>query len=345
MRIGYSKRLFCRVAVAVAVVAAAATAQERPASTPQTAPKRAGSGGGVAGGLAAPAQDGIGGGGGAGPAAQKSKLEEMLEKALKNNPDLRVAVTKAQEAEAELNRTRLEVTRKVVRAHATLDAAKTNVAAAQQRLEDVRKLLARQAVGKEELQAAEKDLAAAKTDLATAEGEALYLLGEPTWNLTHVTYVTGNASEGITYNFGFPSSGERRSALQQAETYLGALRAVGVKVSDSAAAAATNMRGYLDEGTTVNFKDVPLTKVLEDLNQSNGNVHFVLRLDGENPKVTMTLVDVPLGAVFQAITDVVGVRFIVRDYGILVVGTKQALPADAVTAHEYWKARPAGDLS
>jgi hypothetical protein len=327
MRTGYSKRLFGRVVVAVAVVAAAATAQEeqRPANTPQTAPKRAGSGGGVAGGPAPPGQSLIIWGSGSGTSPQKTKLEEMLEKALKNNPDLRVAATKAQEAEAELNRTRLEVTRKVVRVHATLDAAKTNAAAAQQRLADVRKLVERQAVGKEEVQAAEKDLAAAKTDLATAEGEASYLLGEPTWNLTHVQYVTG-------------------SALQQAEAYLGAHRAVGAKLSDSAAEAATNMRGYLDEGTTVNFKDVPLTKVLEDLNQSNGNVHFVLRLDGENPKVTVTLVDLPLGAVLQAITDVTGVRFIVRDYGILVVGTKYPLPADAVTAHEYWKARPAGDL-
>src|SRR5947209_6850608 len=44
----------------------------------------------------------------------KSKLEEMLEQALRDNPDLKVAAAKAQEAEAELNRARLAVVQKVV---------------------------------------------------------------------------------------------------------------------------------------------------------------------------------------------------------------------------------------
>src|SRR5947208_549434 len=61
-------------------------------------------------------------GGGGGSAAQKPQakpekpatLEEMLAKALKDNPDIRVAESKVREAEAELNRVRLQVMQKLV---------------------------------------------------------------------------------------------------------------------------------------------------------------------------------------------------------------------------------------
>src|SRR5690348_16019153 len=57
------------------------------------------------------------------PKAQpkKSKLEEMLAEALKNNPDIRVAVAKVAEADAELNRTRLQVMQKVVMLHHAIE--------------------------------------------------------------------------------------------------------------------------------------------------------------------------------------------------------------------------------
>src|SRR5215469_3745646 len=48
---------------------------------------------------------------------KKSALEEMLAEALKNNPDIRVAAAKLAEADAELNRTRLQVTQKVASLH------------------------------------------------------------------------------------------------------------------------------------------------------------------------------------------------------------------------------------
>src|SRR5579883_1482356 len=41
-------------------------------------------------------------------------LQELLTQALRENPDIRVAEAKLREAEADLNRTRLQVTRKVV---------------------------------------------------------------------------------------------------------------------------------------------------------------------------------------------------------------------------------------
>src|SRR6516225_8016208 len=48
--------------------------------------------------------------------AAKSKLEELLAQALRDNPDVRVAAAKAAEAEAVLSRARLQVVQKVVAA-------------------------------------------------------------------------------------------------------------------------------------------------------------------------------------------------------------------------------------
>src|SRR4051812_25159851 len=60
-------------------------------------------------------------------APPKSNLEEMLEQALKDNPDLRVAAVKVAEAEAELNRTRLQVMQKVVTLYRAVEAQRAAV--------------------------------------------------------------------------------------------------------------------------------------------------------------------------------------------------------------------------
>src|SRR5260370_14019953 len=54
-------------------------------------------------------------------------LEDMLNKALKDNPDIKVAEAKVREADAELNRVRLQVTQKVLTFHHTREAQKATV--------------------------------------------------------------------------------------------------------------------------------------------------------------------------------------------------------------------------
>src|SRR5262245_12234086 len=87
----------------------------------------------------------------------KSKLEEALVEALRNNPDLRVALAKVNEAEAELHRTRLQVAQKVVNAYRAIELAKSQLAEAERR--------ERARLGPGELAAAQAKLAAAEADL------------------------------------------------------------------------------------------------------------------------------------------------------------------------------------
>ena len=55
-------------------------------------------------------------------APAKSKLEEMLEKVLHDNPDVRLAAAKVAEAEAEFSRARLLVVQKVASAYQAVEA-------------------------------------------------------------------------------------------------------------------------------------------------------------------------------------------------------------------------------
>src|SRR5439155_11675590 len=94
------------------------------------------------------------------PAApEKLTLEELLNRALKDNPDVRVGEAKLREAEAELSRTRLQVAQKVIAAQAALDAARKTVEAAEDKYKRLAAMGA--AVAREELKEAEQALARA----------------------------------------------------------------------------------------------------------------------------------------------------------------------------------------
>src|SRR5262245_61920500 len=61
------------------------------------------------------------------PAPDKLTLEELLARALKEHPDIRVAEAKLKEADAELSRARVVVAQKVISFHASLVSARHQV--------------------------------------------------------------------------------------------------------------------------------------------------------------------------------------------------------------------------
>jgi hypothetical protein len=269
------------------------------------------------------------GGLGGAPPAPKSKLEQMLEKALKNNPDLRVAAAKVQEAEAELNRTRLEVTRKVLRTYSALDAAKKNAEGAEQRLAEVRKLADHGRIDKEEVKAAERALGQAKAELAAAEAEVPYLLGEEPVPGRH-----GGVVEAVAF------TPDGRHLVTSDGT--------SVKVWDVARAApaskppqgpvADRILKALDMPVQqLDYNGKTLDGVLKDIEEKYNLTFATPGRDRQLAKVNLHVEGLPLGAVLQAISDQTGVRFVVRDYGILALFSAQP-PDDAVPLHEFWKA-------
>jgi hypothetical protein len=131
------------------------------------APPAAGAGGAPAAGADKPKD-----------APAKSKLEEMLQKALQDNPDLRLAAAKVAEAEAELNRARLQVVQKVGAAYQAVEAQKAAVESAAAELQETSTAYKAATVSQATVRAAEQKLLDAKAKLAALETEMPYLIGK-----------------------------------------------------------------------------------------------------------------------------------------------------------------------
>jgi hypothetical protein len=105
-------------------------------------------------------------------------LESMLQQAIKDNPDIRVAEAKVRESEAELNRTRLQVTQKVLAFYHSRESQKAIIKVAEEDLQRIQKLEASKAVSQEDVKQAQQQLGASKAKLAEIEAEMPYLLGQ-----------------------------------------------------------------------------------------------------------------------------------------------------------------------
>ncbi len=307
----------------------------QPAAAGTPGGKGLGGGAGVGGNV--PPGDGVAGGGSAGPpvaaSSPKSGLEEMLEKALKNNPDLRIAAAKVQEAEAELSRTRLEVTRKVVRLYRSINAAQRDVDGAAARLAEIRRIAGNGRVSKEELEIAEQALARAKETLAATEADLPYLLGEE---------APAGLPGGATAGRAAPTALEPRDQSEQNKLLLFAPparppsspTAEGPLTSrQPQGRTADRIREALDKDVNKELKG-SLGKLLAELEKDYG-LTFIVKTE-KSPVLSLHFDHQRLGSVLQALADAADVEFVVRDYGILVA-PPGILPPDAVLLHDFWR--------
>jgi hypothetical protein len=297
----------------------------------------------------------------AGKEAPKTKLEEMLQQALRNNPDIRVAEAKVAEAEAELNRTRLIVMQKVVLYNANLADAQAKVASAERlhaRLVDTAKK-APGLVTEQDLQAAQTELQTAKANLAKVEAELPLLLGDKAqdkaiekgleWLRRYSLDKTGDPNAWRT-----ASPELDRAAAEQWFKYLhtesvdtntafalAALATAGVKPPVQGP-MAERIKKALDKPTKVDFNAIGPSDALYVLLEKVEGVPYSVRL--KEAELAPELIhfrfdhEVPLGAAFQAYQDVClpSVRFVVRDYGILVTDEKH-MPPGATLLYDLWK--------
>jgi hypothetical protein len=295
------------------------------------------------------------------PAEEKkpSQLEELIAQALRDNPDIRVAEAKTREAEAELSRVRLQVIQKVVAHQHTVDTLESAVRGAEANLtlaeakaklaetEYQRMLNLKNAVtpsdldaarakvdqAKADLTSAKAALQAAKADLAKAQAELPYLLGKGNKDdkdaaklktIEELMYLQRIAHESET------ARGLYALSLAQAE--------LALKTADlPRGTVAEKLRKALDTPVSLKFGpgEVPLDDILAFLKQKAGTpIVETLPRNLIGTKFSLSLENVPLGAAFQAVEDVAGVQFAVRDYGILV---SDKLPTGVKRLHDFWK--------
>jgi hypothetical protein len=280
-----------------------------------------------------------------------SQLEEMLARAMRDNPDVRVAEAKLREAEAELNRARLTAVQKIValqrgseQAQAAVAAAEARYKASQAMLEAAErdheraiKLLERKQVTKEVVDATRLKVEQDRANLETAKAELQSSKAALAKVQAELPYLLGKQPRG---DAGPEAVLREMDALLQRQMY--AIQIERAHAAWRLAARqlhgdmADKVRKALDAPVKVQFQEHTLEDILEYL-QRVAEVPFLDHTPAELRKQPQTLrlsQPVPLGAALQALEDHFGVRFAVREYGILVA---DKLPPDMVPLHTFWK--------
>src|SRR5262249_24243040 len=100
---------------------------------------------------------------------------------------------------------------------------------------------------------------------------------------------------------------------------------------------ADKIRKALDKPIDANYKDKPFTDVLKEFEKHLQGIPFRRGTQDPAGNMDLNLGQVPLGTAIQAYTDLMPhIRFVVRDYGILMA-TKNNLPPGAVELYNFWK--------
>jgi hypothetical protein len=309
-------------------------------------------------------------------APAKSKLEEMLQQALQNNPDLRLAAAKVAEADAELNRVRLLVVQKVGAAYQAVEAQKAAVETATVELAAAKIHHDAGKVQEPELRVAQGKLIDAKAKLAALETELPYLLGKQPASTAAVAMASMMGGGGSIGAGGYASGGGLTqlggglgalggshigggfsgAGLGQLGGGFGALGGGGAPLNPEADSeapkpvpvlgkTAERIRAALDKPFSFSLKDTKLSTVIAEVSAAfqKANPGMLIKCNyspdllDNKPLENVKFEEMPFGAVLVWIEDSVGgARVVVRDYG-LVIAPETELPPGAPTLHDFWK--------
>jgi hypothetical protein len=262
--------------------------------------------------------------------AVKSALEEALAQALKDNPDLKVAAAKLNEAEAQLSRTRLQVVQKVVMQHRAIEQAKAALVLASAQYERVKRLHQVRGASREELDQAEQQFGQAKAKLADTEAEMAFLRGKS----------AAKSSTSKQYREAYDNYLRALVGTTYFAPAVGYYRQYGPYPVPHAVKGpvADKWRKALNRRISLKFTDTTAEEMIRSLRKDNPDVPIrVIGKFGSLDMETVDLKDVPFGAALQFIEDVLpSHRIVVREYGLLIA-PKDRVPPGAVLLHEFWK--------
>jgi hypothetical protein len=277
----------------------------------------------------------------------KGSLEEAIATALKSNPDVRVAEAEVQLAQAKLAQAKLTVAQKVTAAHLAVERAKADEKFAEATFNRISQLHTARTVPKEELDNARAKLDAAKAAVAKAEADYNVALGVmPNQNLA----VWESASLSVAFSpdggtlYSLAADGSVRAhlvagnAINMSPGKIALDYTAAVEVPP-AGSVTDKLRTALDKQVTVQKAVMNVESLLAQINKDAGlGLTFrVLIPRTAYSNLALEASTMPFGALVQMIEDEfaeTGVRFVMRDYGILVTDAK-TLPHGAMTVHEF----------
>ena len=301
-----------------------------------------------------------------GPAPEKGTLDQQIQQAMANHPDLRIAQLQVELAQAKLEQERQRVTQRISAARAAIKVQKAAVAAAEAAKQNTVRLIALSAMSKDELPAFDAKLASAQGELAAAEAELNAAVGPVATSGRFTFRVYDGADPPQLMEFRDSGVGPGIRSLIPESFRIEPLQPVPL-VNPAPTPPATS-RSYLsdfpamlDARVTPGKKTgTPLEVLTELLTKAAGDkpVPLVRATDRFDTKLwknipTITLVGETdeLGSWLQQYIDALNTanfqlvendkirpkfNIYVRNYGLLVALESEA-PADATTVLNYWR--------
>jgi hypothetical protein len=250
-------------------------------------------------------------------------LDNILTEAMNNNPHIIAAKAQVALDEAKLNSARMEVARQIVELHGQLTVAQDALANAEQQLDRMNKLGQANAVSMQEMGNVRLAVTTAKAKVDAINNELRYQSGKA----GPLTSRTATAIQGTVTTYALSSSSSQAASREQPK---------GPVIEKLFAA--------MDKKTEINFKDIPLAELMKFL-QSSMEVGIMFDPSAVNyspadPSTPITLEfkpAIPYGAVLQALEDKTELRFVVRDYGLLLTSKEMALDRNYTYAIDLWK--------
>jgi hypothetical protein len=263
------------------------------------------------------------------PAA--SSLEDMLATALKQNPDILVAEAKLRIAEAELSRVRQHVLAKIVILNAEIASSRLILKEARFRLTRLEQLRAKggNIVSDEEMGTAQVLADKYTGELARKEAEMPLLIGKKVAGMGDRGQPLAISPDGQWLLAEIDGSFRIKNLATD--------KWVDPKALDLKKPTADKVRAALEAQVTVSYNKVPLEEVLEHLQSTvkGVNLYLAAREYKKDSPVTAKLTEpVSLLAALQLLEDTTGLRFIVREYGIVAVD-RSNLPPGALSVSDF----------
>jgi hypothetical protein len=283
-------------------------------------------------------------------------LEDMLNKALKDNPDIKVAEAKVREAEAELNRVRLQVTQKVLTFHHTREAQKAAVKVAENEVARGRKLQKDAVMPQEVLDQMEDRLAQAKAKLAEIEAEMPYLVGQQAGKVLSVALLTTQTFDREVKIWDAATGKQMVTAGRWWTGYFGQPD-LPPGSQPLAGTMLDKIRKALDTPVTAEYNAQSITQILNDLQKKVPDISFHILTNFNQPLSLKMQGQMPLRAALQLLEDTCSVMstqerysFAIREYGVLFTMDNR-IPPGAIRLHDLQREKalaesdkqPAGD--
>jgi hypothetical protein len=246
--------------------------------------------------------------------------DEAIARAVENHPDIVAAKAKLALAESELNGKRMEVSRQVLQAYSSLQNSEALTSAIKAKLDAVHREF--DALKNAGAQVSATEVEQARAALQAQEAALVQAMLQREQTGKELRLLIGTTPTAAT-NAGSPSKAATRQVPQ------------GPTVDKIRWALLNNL-------TSVDVADQPLSEwcqYITDKYQFPIQLHPDLKQtkDPATTPIGVTLRNVPLPAVFQAIEDVNNgkIQFVVRDYGILLVDHSQAQTSGFMPLSEF----------